>query len=105
MAANVSSCAPSSARAADVVTTGCNGFEDDLYNRAGTLCESNESIESHEGAHSALYSDRAASPRAAGPARLQAAALDQRRRLFRHQFSDRKSTRLNSSHDQSSYAV
>src|SRR6185437_12504171 len=87
MAANVSSCAPSSARAADVVTTVCNGFDDDLYNRARTLCESNETIESYEGAHSALYPDRAASPRSTGRAGLRTAALDERRRVFRHQFS------------------
>src|ERR1700722_16900167 len=72
-ASRVSRCAPSSARAADVVTTGCNGFRYDLYNRARTLCESSDSTESHEGAHSALYPDCTAPPRSPGPAGLPAA--------------------------------
>src|ERR1700722_13372491 len=66
MASSASICAPSSARAADVVTTGCNGFRSDLYNRAGTLCESRDSTERHEGAHSGFYPNRVASPRAPG---------------------------------------
>jgi hypothetical protein len=65
---------------------GCNGFDDDLYNRAGTLCESSDSTESHEGAHSALYANHAAPQRAPGPASLAAAAGCDRLRLFRREF-------------------
>ena len=54
------------------MTTGCNGFRYDLYNRARTLCESSDSTESHEGAHSALYANHAAPQRAPGPAGVSA---------------------------------